>query len=102
MRDLAQQLAQETTKKHPDLVLWKMTKSLRPGKVFLDWSQNVAAKTTISPYSLRGRELPNVAAPRTWAEVEEGAEQPDSLRQLMFDEVLERVERDGDLLADLP
>ncbi|MEO6791540.1 MAG: non-homologous end-joining DNA ligase [Ornithinibacter sp.] len=102
VRDLAQQLAQEMTKRHPDLVLWKMTKSLRPGKVFLDWSQNVAAKTTISPYSLRGRELPNVAAPRTWEEVERGAAQPDSLRQLMFDEVLERVERDGDLLADLP
>ncbi len=102
VRDLAQQLAQEMTKKHPDLVLWKMTKSLRPGKVFLDWSQNVAAKTTISPYSMRGRELPNVAAPRTWDEVERGAEEPEALRQLMFDEVLERVERDGDLLADLP
>ncbi|MEO7421718.1 MAG: non-homologous end-joining DNA ligase [Ornithinibacter sp.] len=102
VRDLAQQLAQEMTKRHPDLVLWKMTKSLRPGKIFLDWSQNVAAKTTISPYSLRGRELPNVAAPRTWEEVERGAAEPDSLRQLMFDEVLERVERDGDLLADLP
>ena len=96
------QLAQEMTKKHPDLVLWKMTKSLRPGKVFLDWSQNVAAKTTISPYSLRGRELPCVAAPRTWDEVEHGAAEPDSLRQLMFDEVLERIDRDGDLLADLP
>ena len=69
VRDLAMQLAQEMTKKHPDLVLWKMTKSLRPGKIFLDWSQNVAAKTTISPYSLRGRELPCVAAPRTWDEV---------------------------------
>ncbi len=102
VRDLAQQLAQEMTKKHPDLVLWKMTKSLRPGKVFLDWSQNVGAKTTISPYSLRGRELPNVAAPRTWEEVEAGAEDPAALTQLMFDEVLERVERDGDLLADLP
>lgn len=102
VRELAMQLAQEMTKKHPDLVLWKMTKSLRPGKVFLDWSQNVAAKTTISPYSMRGRELPNVAAPRTWDEVERGAEEPDSLQQLMFDEVLERVERDGDLLADLP
>jgi bifunctional non-homologous end joining protein LigD len=102
VRDLAQQLAQELTKKHPDLVLWKMTKSLRPGKVFLDWSQNVAAKTTISPYSLRGRELPCVAAPRTWDEVEEGAEQPEVLRQLMYDEVLERIERDGDLIADLP
>ena len=79
-----------------------MTKSLRPGKIFLDWSQNVAAKTTISPYSLRGRRLPTVAAPRTWDEVEAGAEEPRSSRQLMFDEVLERLERDGDLLADLP
>ena len=102
VRDLVMQLAQELTKKHPDLVLWKMTTSLRPGKVFLDWSQNVAAKTTISPYSLRGRELPCVAAPRTWDEVERGAAEPDSLRQLMFDEVLERVARDGDLIADLP
>lgn len=102
VRDLAQQLAQETTKKHPDLVLWKMTKSLRPGKVFLDWSQNVAAKTTISPYSLRGRELPHVAAPRTWEEVEAGAADAGALTQLMFDEVLERVAEHGDLLADLP
>jgi bifunctional non-homologous end joining protein LigD len=102
VRDLVMQLAQELTRKHPDLILWKMTKSLRPGKVFLDWSQNVAAKTTISPYSLRGRELPCVAAPRTWDEVERGAAEPDALRQLMFDEVLERVTRDGDLIADLP
>jgi bifunctional non-homologous end joining protein LigD len=77
-----------------------MTKSLRPGKVFLDWSQNVAAKTTICPYSLRGRETPTVAAPRTWEEVEAGAED-DSLEQLMFDEVLERLEQDGDLVAGL-
>ena len=102
VRDLVMQLAQELTKKHTDLILWKMTKSLRPGKVFLDWSQNVAAKTTISPYSLRGRELPCVAAPRTWDEVERGAVEAGSLRQLMFDEVLERVARDADLLADLP
>lgn len=102
VRDLVMQLAQELTKKHPDLILWKMTKSLRPGKIFLDWSQNVAAKTTISPYSLRGRELPCVAAPRTWEEVERGAAEPDSLHQLMFDEMLERIARDGDLIADLP
>ena len=99
-RDLAQQLAQELTKKHPDLVVWKMTKSLRPGKVFLDWSQNVAAKTTICPYSLRGKETPTVAAPRTWDEVEAGAAGK-KLEQLMFDEVLERLESDGDLVADL-
>ncbi len=101
VRDLAQQLAQELTKKHPDLILWKMTKSLRPGKVFLDWSQNVAAKTTVAPYSLRGRETPTCAAPRTWDEVEAGAQDPDALQQLMFDEVLERIASDGDLLEGL-
>ena len=73
-----------------------MTKSLRAGKVFLDWSQNSASKTTIAPYSLRGREHPTVAAPRTWAELDDPG-----LRQLRYDEVLKRVERDGDLLAAL-
>ena len=100
VRDLAQQLAQEMTKKHPDLVLWKMTKSLRPGKIFLDWSQNVAAKTTISPYSMRGRELPCVAAPRTWGEVEQGAAGK-KFEQVMFDDMLERLETHGDLIEDL-
>jgi len=99
-RDLAQQLAQELTKKNPDLIVWKMTKSLRPGKIFLDWSQNVAAKTTVCPYSLRGKETPTVAAPRSWDEVEAGAEGK-KFEQLMFDEVLDRLESDGDLLADL-
>ncbi len=101
VRDLAQQLAQEMTKKHPDLVLWKMTKSLRPGKIFLDWSQNVAAKTTVCPYSMRGRDDPWVAAPRTWDELEAGAEDPQSLRQLDFEEVLTRLDEHGDLLAPL-
>lgn len=101
VRDLAQQLAQELTGEHPDLLLWRMTKTLRPGKVFLDWSQNVAAKTTISPYSMRGRDDPWVAAPRTWEEVEEAAEDPEALRQLETHEVLERLDRDGDLLEDL-
>ncbi len=101
VRDLAQQLAQEMTRKHPELVLWKMTRTLRPGKVFLDWSQNVAAKTTVCPYSMRGRDDPWVAAPRTWTEVEAGAEDPEALRQLRFEEVLERLEADGDLLAPL-
>ena len=99
-RDLAQQLAQELTKKHPDLIVWKMTKSLRPGKVFLDWSQNVAAKTTICPYSLRGKDAPTVAAPRTWDEVEQGAE-GGRFEQLDLEEVLERLDSDGDLIEDL-
>jgi DNA ligase D-like protein (predicted ligase)/DNA ligase D-like protein (predicted 3'-phosphoesterase) len=73
-----------------------MTKSLRAGKVFLDWSQNNASKTTIAPYSLRGREHPTVAAPRTWDEIADP-----KLRHLSFDEVLERVEKFGDLLEPL-
>jgi bifunctional non-homologous end joining protein LigD len=99
VRDLAQGLGQELTREHPDLVLWKMTKSLRGGKVFLDWSQNTGAKTTISPYSLRGRDRPYVAAPRTWEEIEHGA--ADGLGQLDMDEVLARVDADGDLFGRL-
>ena len=101
VRDLAATLAQELTKRFPELILWKMTKSLRPGKVFFDWSQNVAAKTTICPYSLRGRETPTVAAPRTWAEVEGAATGEGVLELVMFDDALERLADLGDLLAPL-
>ena len=82
----------------PEAGLSQMTKARRSGKVFLDWSQNTGSKTTISPYSLRGRELPTVAAPRTWEEIEAGAEDPLAIEQLRFEEVLERIERQGDLL----
>ncbi len=100
VRDLAQKIAQELSRERPDLVLWKMTKSLRPGKVFLDWSQNNGSKTTITPYSLRGKEAPFVAAPRTWAEVEEGAEDDGALRQCAMGEMLERADADGDVFGD--
>lgn len=80
----------------PALVTSTMTKSLRAGKVFVDWSQNSGSKTTIAPYSLRGRTHPTVAAPRTWAELDDPA-----LRQLSYDEVLTRIARDGDLLERL-
>lgn len=93
---LAKRVAQQLEKTMPKLVTSTMTKSLRAGKIFLDWSQNNGAKTTIAPYSLRGREQPTVAAPRTWAELDDP-----SLRQLRYDEVLERVARDGDLLGPL-
>ena len=99
IRDIARDIAQELTRLRPELVVWKMTKSLRPGKVLLDWSQNVAAKTTITPYSLRGKDAPYVAAPRTWAEVERGADKRDTLRQLDMDDVLARVASDGDFFA---
>jgi DNA ligase D-like protein (predicted ligase)/DNA ligase D-like protein (predicted polymerase)/DNA ligase D-like protein (predicted 3'-phosphoesterase) len=93
---LAKRVAQQLEQTMPKLVTATMTKSLRAGKVFLDWSQNNGSKTTIAPYSLRGRENPTVAAPRTWEELDDP-----KLRQLRFDEVLARVEKDGDLLAEL-
>ncbi len=99
IRDVAREIAQDLTRVRPELVVWKMTKSLRPGKVLLDWSQNAAAKTTITPYSLRGKDVPFVAAPRTWAEIERGAERRSSLGQLDMDDVLARVVSDGDLFA---
>ncbi|MEB4211899.1 ATP-dependent DNA ligase [Mycobacterium sp. 94-17] len=93
---LAKRVAQQLEKTMPTLVTSTMTRSLRAGKVFLDWSQNNGAKTTIAPYSLRGRERPMVAAPRTWEELDDP-----ELGQLRYDEVLDRVARDGDLLAAL-
>jgi bifunctional non-homologous end joining protein LigD len=92
----AHELARHLEAEHPDLVVSDMKKSLRAGKVFVDWSQNNGAKTTVAPYSLRGRERPTVAAPRRWEELDDP-----HLRQLTYSEVLERVERDGDLLAGL-
>ncbi|MDP2774633.1 MAG: non-homologous end-joining DNA ligase [Nocardioides sp.] len=96
---LAKQVAEELQREHPSLVTATMTKARRPGKVFLDWSQNAGSKTTISPYSLRGKELPYVAAPVSWAEVHAGADDPLGLEQLRYDEVLRRVAEHGDLFA---
>ncbi len=93
---LAKRIAQQLEKSMPTLVTSTMAKSVRAGKVFVDWSQNSGSKTTIAPYSLRGREHPTVAAPRTWEELDDK-----KLRQLRYDEVLARVARDGDLLAPL-
>jgi bifunctional non-homologous end joining protein LigD len=100
VRDQAQRIAQELAREHADLVLWKMTRSLRGGKVLLDWSQNTAAKTTITPYSLRGKAAPYVAAPRSWDEVERGAEREDGLEQLRLEQVLARIDEQGDLFGD--
>lgn len=93
---VAHELARYLEAEHPDLVVSDMKKSLRGGKVLVDWSQNNGNKTTIAPYSLRGREHPTVAAPRTWEELDD----PD-LRHLDKDEVVERVRTIGDPLAAL-
>jgi bifunctional non-homologous end joining protein LigD len=78
------------------LVVSRMSKSLRPGKIFVDWSQNNPAKTTVAAYSLRARDEPTVSTPLTWGEVAAG-------RPLRFTapEVLERVDELGDLFADV-
>ncbi len=93
---VAKELARALEADDPDLVVSDMKKSLRQGRVLVDWSQNSGSKTTIAPYSLRGRLTPTVAAPRTWEELEDPA-----LRHLDYREVLERVEDHGDLLAEL-
>lgn len=93
---LAQRIARQLERDMPDRVTATMARSARAGKVFVDWSQNNAAKTTIAPYSLRGRPEPTVAAPRSWDELDDPG-----LAQLRYDEVLDRVARDGDLLAGL-
>jgi bifunctional non-homologous end joining protein LigD len=90
----AHNLAERLEKQRPDLVVSRMTKSLRPGKVLVDWSQNNPAKTTVAPYSLRAREAPTVSTPLTWDEVAAGG----PLRFTVPD-VLQRVEQDGDLFA---
>ena len=92
---LAERLAAET----PDLVVARMTKNLRPGKVFIDWSQNNPFKTTVAPYSLRGRDEPTVSTPVTWDEVR-ACRHVTHLR-FTADAVLARVERLGDLFAEL-
>ena len=95
----AKGLAQRLEQEHPDLALHRMTKALRGGKVLIDWSQNSAAKTTVSAYSLRAKDRPTVSTPISWDEVAACARPED----LVFtsDDVLARVERHGDLFAPL-
>lgn len=97
--EYAKQVAEQLEKSHPDLVVSRMTKAVRPGKVFVDWSQNNGAKTTVTVYSMRAREIPTVSTPVTWEEVET-CTQPDDL-VFTTDDVLFRVEELGDLFEAL-
>ena len=96
---LAKRIAQQLEQAMPDLVTSTMTKSLRHGRILLDWSQNSAAKTTIAPYSLRGRAQPTVAAPRSWAEIE-AAREGSAMSQLRYDEVLAGLVDGGGIQLD--
>jgi len=94
---VAHELARALEADQPSLVVSEMAKRRRTGRVFVDWSQNNGSKTTIAPYSLRGRVRPTVAAPRSWRELEDPA-----LAQLDYREVLERLAAGGaDPLAAL-
>ncbi len=97
--DLARRVAEELETAHPDLVVSRMAKAVRPGKVLVDWSQNNLSKTTVSVYSLRARDTPTVSTPVTWAEVE-ACTRPEDL-VFTSDDVLTRVEEHGDLFAAL-
>jgi len=88
-------VAKELEAAHPKLVVSRMTKALRPGKIFVDWSQNNPAKTTVAPYSIRARNEPTVSTPLTWAEVAAGG-----LLRFTATQVLARVAEHGDLFGD--
>jgi len=92
-KPFAHALAQLLEREHGDLIVSRMKKSLRTGKVFIDWSQNDRHKTTVAVYSLRAREPATVSTPLTWDEVE------DDDCKLMFEthELLDRVAEHGDL-----
>jgi bifunctional non-homologous end joining protein LigD len=92
-------LAERLEKDNPELVVSRMTKAIRPGKVLLDWSQNNSAKTTVSVYSLRARPEQTVSTPVTWDEVEACAAPEDLVFRTA--DVLDRVETHGDLFAPL-
>ena len=97
--EFAKTLAEGFERETPTLVVSRMAKNLRPGKVFIDWSQNNPQKTTVAPYSLRARAEPTASTPLTWDEVA-ACTAPSDVR-FTADEVLERVAEHGDLFAPL-
>jgi bifunctional non-homologous end joining protein LigD len=99
-KPFAQAVAQALERSEPDLVVSRMAKKLRKGKVFVDWSQNDQHKTTVAVYSLRARERPTASTPLEWVEVEDATDAEDA-EALSFEasDVVRRVEDRGDLFA---
>jgi bifunctional non-homologous end joining protein LigD len=96
--DRTKALAENLQAAHPDLVVSRMQKNLRRGKVLVDWSQNDEHKTTICVYSLRAKQHPTVSTPLTWKEVTEAKKKGDSgLLTFETRDVLKRIKRRGDL-----
>lgn len=101
-KELSRALAEYLEREHSDLVVSKMAKALRKGKIFVDWSQNDEHKTTICVYSLRAKEQPTVSTPVTWEEVDQTVKKKIGKR-LVFrcEQTLVRVEKMGDLFAQV-
>jgi bifunctional non-homologous end joining protein LigD len=101
-KNLSLALAQYLEHEHADLVTSNMSKAVREGKVFVDWSQNDEHKTTICVYSLRAREEPTVSTPVTWDEVEKCLKKKNAdMLKFRSDKVLKRVEKLGDLFEPI-
>jgi bifunctional non-homologous end joining protein LigD len=99
-KPLARRIAELLEQRMSELVVSRMTKRLRPGKVLVDWSQNDAHKTTVTVYSVRARERPTVSTPVAWDEVTRCRESGDEqLLTFDVDHVLERAASQGDLFA---
>lgn len=101
-KTFAKNIAARLEVEHPELVVSKMAKALRAGKIFVDWSQNDDHKTTVCVYSLRAKENPTVSTPVTWDEVESALKKKEASK-LVFksDDVLKRVEKHGDLFEPI-
>jgi len=101
-KELSHAIAEHLEREHPKVVVSKMAKALRKGKIFVDWSQNDEHKTTICVYSLRARETPTASTPVTWEEVE-GTVKKKNGKRLVFrcDQTLARVEKMGDLFEQV-
>jgi bifunctional non-homologous end joining protein LigD len=101
-KELSHAIAEHLEHEHPKLVVSKMTKALRKGRIFVDWSQNDEHKTTICVYSLRAKEKPTASTPVTWEEVAETVKKKKA-KNLVFrcDQTLARVEKMGDLFEEV-
>ena len=101
-KDLSRALAQHLEADHVDLVTSNMSKAVRKGKVFVDWSQNDEHKTTICVYSLRAREEPTVSTPVTWDEVENCLKKKNAdLLKFRSQQVVARVDKMGDVFEPI-
>src|SRR6185437_7157131 len=95
-------LAEMLQQQLPQDVVTSMRRDIRSGKVFVDWSQNDRHKTTVCVYSLRAKDKPTVSTPLDWDELKSATEKKEASRlSFLSEEVLKRVEKDGDLFEPI-